>query len=258
MVGSTEHELCQRALVVIPTYQEAENIAEVLRRLHAAAPAIDVLVVDDDSPDGTADIARAASKTNDRIDVLVRYGQRGFASAYQAGFAEGIRRGYEVLVQMDSDLSHDPAALPSLLAALNRGADLVVGSRYVAGGSIPNWPIHRRLLSRYGNRYAVAMLGMGQLNDVTSGFRAYSKDMLSRVDPAMFVSNGYGFQIELAYAIHRQGGRIVEVPIEFVDRVKGTSKMSSRVIVEALWRVTWWGTRARIADRRGLRTKDPV
>lgn len=235
-----------RTLVVLPTYQEAENISTVLRRLRAAVPAADILVVDDSSPDGTAEVAKAEAHELGGIDVLVRPDKDGLGSAYRAGFVEGIAQGYDVLVEMDSDLSHDPATLPSLLDAVDQGADLAIGSRYVPGGSIPNWPLHRRSLSRYGNIYAARMLGL-DVADSTSGFRAYRSDVLSRIDLEAVRANGYGFQIEMAYRVARLGGRITERPIEFVDRTRGVSKMSFRVVIEALALVTWWGLRDRLA-----------
>jgi len=239
-----------RALVVLPTYQEAENIAEVLRRLRAAAPAADVLVVDDSSPDGTAAVAKAAAHELGGVDVLIRPAKSGLGSAYRAGFAEGLARGYDVLVEMDSDLSHDPSRLPALLGAVAAGADLALGSRYVPGGSIPDWPRHRRWLSRAGNRYADLVLGLS-VRDATSGYRAYRADALRRVDLGTVRADGYGFQIEMAYRIAGNGGQIVELPIEFVDRARGTSKMSFRIIVEALALVSWWGVRDRLlAPRR--------
>ncbi len=237
-----------RALVVLPTYQEAENIAEVLRRLRAAAPAADVLVVDDSSPDGTAAIAKAAGHELGGVDVFVRPAKSGLGSAYRAGFAEGLARGYDILVEMDSDLSHDPARLPALLRAVEAGADLAVGSRYVPGGSIPNWPYHRRWLSKSGNRYADVLLRLS-VRDATSGFRAYRAGALRQIDLESVRADGYGFQIEMAYRVAGNGGRIVELPIEFVDREKGTSKMSMRIIVEALLLVTWWGVRDRVRHR---------
>ena len=238
-----------RALVVLPTYQEAENIVEVLRRLRAAAPAADVLVVDDSSPDGTAAIAEAAGRELGGVDVLVRPTKSGLGSAYRAGFAEGMARGYDVLIEMDSDLSHDPARLPALLRAVEAGADLAVGSRYVPGGSIPDWPAHRRFLSRAGNRYADFVLDLS-VQDATSGYRAYRADILRRIDLGSVRADGYGFQIEMAYRVAAAEGRIVEVPIEFVDRQRGTSKMSFRIIAEALLLVSWWGVRDRVVGRR--------
>ncbi len=238
-----------RTLVVLPTYEEADNIAEVLRRLRGAVPAADVLVVDDSSPDGTADIAKAAAHELGGVDVRVRPGKSGLGSAYREGFREGLARGYDVLVEMDSDLSHDPSALPSLLRAVEEGADLAIGSRYVPGGSIPHWPFYRRSLSRWGNRYAALLLRL-QVRDSTSGFRAYRADMLRRLNLDEVRADGYGFQIEMAYRVARLGGTIAERPIEFRDRERGNSKMSTRIIGEALALVTWWGLRDRLASLR--------
>jgi dolichol-phosphate mannosyltransferase len=239
-----------RTLVVLPTYNEATNIAVVLDRLRAAVPAADVLVVDDGSPDGTADMADALGVELGQIDVLRRPGKAGLGSAYRAGFRWGMERGYEVMVEMDADLSHDPGALPSLLAAVDGGADLGLGSRYVPGGAIPAWPLHRRLLSRWGNRYAGAVLGL-DVRDATGGFRAYRATALEAIDLSRVRAEGYGFQIEMTHRLARADGKIVEVPIQFVDRVRGTSKMSSRIVVEALLLVTWWGLRDRVLRRRG-------
>lgn len=242
-----------RTLVVLPTYEEAENIAEVLRRLRAAVPAADVLVVDDSSPDGTADIAKMAGVEVGGVDVLIRPGKSGLGSAYRAGFAEGMRRGYDILVEMDSDLSHDPAALPTLLRAIEGGADLAIGSRYIPGGSIPRWSVRRRALSRWGNRYAGMALGL-DVADATSGYRAYLATTIADLDLPTVRADGYGFQIEMAYRVARRGGRIVELPIDFIDRERGTSKMSPRIIVEALLLVTWWGVRDLPSRRRARRT----
>lgn len=235
--------------MIIPTYDEAENIDEVLRRTREAVPAAEVLVVDDGSPDGTADLAEALGAELGRIHVLRRGGKGGLGAAYRAGFARGLAEGFEVLVEMDADLSHDPGALPDLLAAVDDGADLVIGSRYVPGGAIPNWQLWRILLSRWGNRYAAAVLGLG-VRDATAGYRAYRATMLSRVPLHEVQADGYGFQIEMAYRVRRLGGAITEVPISFTDRVRGTSKMSGRIIVEALVLVTWWGLRDRVLRRR--------
>ena len=238
-----------RTLVVLPTYNEADNIAEVLRRLRAAVPHADVLVVDDSSPDGTAEVAKAAAHELGHVDVTLRPGKAGLGSAYRHGFREGLDAGYEVLVEMDSDLSHDPAALPDLLGAVIAGADLAIGSRYVPGGSIPHWPIHRRSLSRWGNRYAAFLLRL-RVHDSTSGFRAYRAGMLRRIDLDEVRADGYGFQIEMAYRVARLGGHIEERPIEFRDRERGNSKMSMRIVAEALALVTWWGMRDRVLRRR--------
>jgi dolichol-phosphate mannosyltransferase len=238
-----------RTLVVLPTYQEADNIAEVLRRLRAAVPHADVLVVDDGSPDGTADLAKAIAHELGGIDVMLRPAKAGLGSAYRAGFQEGIDRGYEVLVEMDSDLSHDPAALPELLRAIESGADLAIGSRYVPGGSIPRWSVRRRTLSRWGNRYAARMLQL-EVRDATSGYRAYRSAVVAGIHLDSVHADGYGFQIEMAYRVARAGGTIVELPIQFVDRELGHSKMSSHIIVEALSLVTWWGLRDRLRRSR--------
>jgi dolichol-phosphate mannosyltransferase len=238
-------------LVVLPTFDEAQNIEEVLRRVRAALPDATVLIVDDGSPDGTADIAEGLAGELGPIEVLRRAKKSGLGSAYREGFRIGIDRGFEALVEMDSDLSHDPAALPSLLAPLEDEADvgLVIGSRYIPGGSIPNWSIHRRLLSEWGNRYASLMLGL-KVRDSTSGFRAYRADAVAKIDLANIRADGYGFQIEMAYVIARSGWRVAERPIAFVDRVRGTSKMSSHIVVEALFLVTWWSLRDRVLKRR--------
>jgi dolichol-phosphate mannosyltransferase len=237
-----------RPLVVLPTYQEAANIADVLRRVRAAVPDSSVLVVDDGSPDGTADLAEAMGAELGSISVLRRPGKAGLGSAYRAGFRRGLAEGFDVLVEMDADLSHDPAALPDLLRAVEEGVDLAIGSRYVPGGQIPKWAWHRRALSRWGNRYASFVLGL-RVADATAGFRAYAATALSKIDLDRVRADGYGFQIEMAYAVRRNGGAIREVPITFRDRVRGTSKMSGRIVVEALLLVTWWGLRDRVLKR---------
>jgi dolichol-phosphate mannosyltransferase len=229
-----------RALVVLPTYNEAANIETVLRRTRASLPDGGVLVVDDGSPDGTAEIAERVGKELGGIEVLRRSEKAGLGSAYRAGFAWGLDRGFEAMVEMDADLSHDPAALPELVGPLADGYDLVIGSRYVPGGSIPNWQRHRYLLSRGGNWYAATVLGL-HVTDSTSGFRAYRAEALARLDLERIRADGYGFQIEMCYRIVQHGGRVAEVPIRFVDRVEGESKMSAHIVVEALGLVTWWG-----------------
>jgi dolichol-phosphate mannosyltransferase len=233
-----------RTLVIVPTYIEAENIVEFLKRARAAVPDADILVVDDNSPDGTATLAQEAARDLGRIDVLVRPAKKGLGSAYRAGFAIGIEKGYDTLVQIDADLSHDPAVLPSLLHEVERGADLAIGSRYVPGGEIPHWPWFRRALSRYGNLYGAWVLGTG-VKDGTAGYRAYRADTLKAIDYASTRAKGYGFQIETAYRVHRWGGRIAEVPIVFTDRVRGYSKMTWGVAAEEMTLVTWWGLRDR-------------
>ncbi len=238
-----------RVLVVLPTYQESTNIEEVLRRALEAVPSASVLVVDDSSPDGTADIAERVGAELGSVEVMRRPAKSGLGSAYRDGFRRGLAEGYDVLIEMDSDLSHDPAALPSLIAGLADGADLVIGSRYVPGGSIPDWTWHRRALSKWGNRYASSVLGIN-VSDATSGYRAYRSEVMAKVDFHTVKADGYGFQIEMAHRVLRVGGKVVEVPISFVDRARGTSKMSSRIVVEAMILVTWWGIRDRLLRKR--------
>ena len=234
-----------RVLVVLPTYNERENIVEVLRRTRAALPDADVLVVDDGSPDGTAELAHAVDAELGRVEVLRRARKAGLGSAYRAGFRLGLDRGYDVVIEMDSDGSHDPSVLPELVAAVDRGADLAIGSRYVAGGSIPDWKPLRRGISRGGCWYARTMLGL-PVRDATAGFRAYHARVLSTIDFDRVRADGYGFQVEMTYLTALRGGRIVEVPICFRDRVLGSSKMSSRIVVEAFVLVTWWSVRDRV------------
>jgi dolichol-phosphate mannosyltransferase len=241
-----------RTIVIIPTYIEAENIADVLGKVRAAAPHADVLVVDDSSPDGTADLARAASEELGQIDVLVRPGKDGLGGAYRAGFKQAFAHGYEIVVQMDADLSHPPDRLAALLAEVEAGADVAIGSRYVPGGATANWPLVRKLLSRAGNLYSSTVLGLG-VRDATAGFRAYRADILQTVEASATKATGYGFQLELSYRAHRLGAKIVEIPITFNDRFRGVSKMSWHIIGEAMSLVTWWGFRDRV-----LRRGDPA
>jgi dolichol-phosphate mannosyltransferase len=242
-----------RTLVVLPTYQEAGNIRGVLARIRDAVPDAIVLVVDDNSPDGTADLADEVGRTTGNVEVLRRPGKSGLGSAYRAGFAYGLDLGFEVLVEIDADGSHDPAVLPDLLGAVERGADLAIGSRYVPGGSTPEWPFVRRAISVIGNRYAGVVLGL-DVRDATAGFRAYRADALRKLDLPAMRADGYGFQVEMAYRVARLGGRIVEVPITFTDRIEGDSKMSGRIVLEAFVLVTLWGLRDRLrALRRVLR-----
>ena len=234
-----------RSLVVLPTYDEAANITEVLRRLRLACPEARVLVVDDASPDGTADVVEALADEIGGVELLRRSGKSGLGSAYRDGFRRGLAQGFDILVAMDSDLSHDPGVLPQLLEAIEQGADLAIGSRYVPGGSIPNWSWHRRLLSKWGNRYAGVALGMG-VADATSGYRAFRATAIAKIDFQMVRAEGYGFQIEMAYRMLAVGGTVRELPISFVDRARGKSKMSPRIVAEALVLVTWWGARDRL------------
>jgi dolichol-phosphate mannosyltransferase len=239
-----------RPLIVLPTYNEAENITDILRRSRAAAPDAGILVVDDSSPDGTAEFARiAAVEVGGPVEILSRPAKSGLGSAYRDGFRWGREHGFDVFMEMDSDFSHDPADIPRLLKGIEDGADVVIGSRYVPGGEIPHWPWHRRALSKYGNRYSAVMLRL-KVRDLTAGFRAYRSDLIDKIDVDTVGAEGYGFQIEMTYRTAQAGGRIVEVPIKFIDRVRGTSKMSSSIIVEAMALVTWWGIRDRVTRRR--------
>lgn len=233
----------------MPTYEEASNIREVLERVRAAAPEVDVLVVDDSSPDGTAAIARAVAEELGQIDVVVRAKKDGLGNAYRHGFAIGLSRGYERLVQMDADLSHDPAVLPDLLARLDAGMEMVIGSRYVPGGSIPAWPWHRRALSRFGNRYSCWVLGM-PIHDATAAFRAYDAKSLEAIDVGSTRARGYGFQIETGYRMCRRTDAVEEIPITFTDRVRGHSKLSLLVAFEELLLATGWGIRDLLFRRR--------
>jgi dolichol-phosphate mannosyltransferase len=235
-------------LVIVPTYNERESIATVVRRLFEACPdGVELLVVDDRSPDGTADVVKDLASENDRIHLVERARKLGLGSAYVAGFRWAIDRGYRAVVEMDADLSHDPADVPRLLAGLT-DADLVIGSRYVPGGGVGNWGRTRRILSRGGNLYARAWLGF-RVRDSTSGFRAYRVAALTEQDLAGVRSEGYAFQIEMVRRLHRAGLRIVEVPITFVERETGISKMSRRIVFEAMGRVTGWGLRDRLLRR---------
>ena len=239
-----------RVVIVLPTFNEVENISDMLYSVRSVVPDAGILVVDDASPDGTAELAEVTARAlGGDIQVRRREGKAGLGSAYRAGFTIGLDQGADVLVEMDSDLSHDPADLPALLSAVEHGADLAIGSRYGPGGRIPNWAWHRRMLSRWGNRYAAGVLGLA-VNDATAGYRAYRATALKTIDLATVRAEGYGFQVEMTYRLVRRGGRVVEVPISFVDRVRGTSKMSGRIVAEALALVTWWGLRDRLLRRR--------
>lgn len=243
-----------RALVVVPTYNEAENIERLLDGVLAADPRVDVLVVDDGSPDGTADMVAARAEREPRLQLLRRPGKSGLGAAYRAGFAWGAGRGYQVLVEMDADLSHPADRLPALLDGIGDdsrgGADLVIGSRYVRGGGTRNWPWHRQLISRTGNAYVGLALRLG-VRDATAGFRAFRVTLLERIDVQALTSNGYCFQVETAYRSVRAGARVAEVPITFTEREHGTSKMSSAIVREALLRVTGWA----LSDLGGALTR---
>lgn len=243
-------------LVVIPTYEERDNLRPVLARLHRTVPDADVLIVDDASPDGTGELADELAAEDPRIRVLHRTGKAGLGAAYLAGFAEALAEGYPVVVQMDADGSHPPEALPAMLDALEgegggdgEGADLVLGSRYVPGGEVRNWPAHRQWLSRGGNLYSRVALGV-PIRDVTAGYRAFRRQVLVELDLATVSSQGYCFQIDMAWRAVQSGFRVVEVPITFTERQRGKSKMSGAIVGEALWQVARWGTR-RLVHRSG-------
>jgi dolichol-phosphate mannosyltransferase len=239
-----------RTLVIIPTYQERATLPETLERALAAVPGVDVLVADDHSPDGTGEVADAYARRDGHVHVLHRAGKEGLGRAYVAGFAWGLSQGYDVIVEMDADGSHQPEELPRLLEELARsGADLVLGSRWVPGGRVVHWPRSRELLSRAGNAYTRLALGL-PVRDATGGFRAYRAAMLASLPLHEVESQGYCFQVDMTQRVHRAGGRIVEVPITFVERREGESKMSRAIVIEALWRVTAWGLRHRWAQLR--------
>jgi dolichol-phosphate mannosyltransferase len=237
-----------RVVMVVPTYDEALNLRPLLERLRRAQPEVDVLVVDDGSPDGTGDLAEAIAAEDPAVSVLHRTAKQGLGAAYRHGFEIALQRGYDVIGEMDADGSHQPEQLHLLLDAL-READLVVGSRWVPGGRIVNWPLHRELLSRGGNFYTRHLLGI-PVRDATAGYRVFRRTTLERIDLDEVESAGYVFQADLAFRTVRAGLRVVEVPIEFVERERGDSKMSRRVAAESLRRITVWGVGER---RRQLR-----
>jgi dolichol-phosphate mannosyltransferase len=236
-----------RVAVIIPTYNERENLEPLATRLRRSVPDADLLVVDDNSPDGTGDLADKLAAEEPRIHVLHRPGKAGLGAAYVAGFGWALQEGYGAIVEMDADGSHDPAELPKLLAALD-SADLVIGSRWVAGGKVSNWPRSRELLSRGANSYARVMLAI-PVRDATGGYRAYRAETLRRIALDRVQSQGYCFQIDLALRVIRAGMKVAEVPITFVDRTRGESKMSRSIVIEAFLRVTGWGLASRL--RRG-------
>ncbi|MFK0019595.1 polyprenol monophosphomannose synthase [Streptomyces sp. NPDC090798] len=237
------------ALVIIPTYNEAENIKKIVGRVRASVPDAHVLVADDNSPDGTGKLADELAAEDDHVQVLHRKGKEGLGAAYLAGFAWGMEHGYGVLVEMDADGSHQPEELPRLLTAL-KGADLVLGSRWVPGGRVVNWPKSREFISRGGSMYSRLMLDV-PIRDVTGGFRAFRRETLEGLGLGEVASQGYCFQVDLARRAVKSGFHVVEVPITFVERELGDSKMSRDILVEALWRVTTWGVGERVGRITG-------
>ena len=232
-----------RVLVIVPTYNEIENIESITARVFAAVPSAEVLVVDDASPDGTGALVDKLALDEPRLHALHRTAKNGLGAAYIAGFDWGLQRDYDVLVEMDADGSHAPEQLPRLLAGL-RTADLVLGSRWVPGGSVLNWPVRREVLSRGGNLYTRLALGV-ELRDATGGYRAFRREVLEGIDYTAVASQGYCFQVDLAWRALRAGFRVSEVPITFAERERGESKMSGSIVREALWRVTQWGAHHR-------------
>lgn len=241
-----------RVLVVIPTYNEAQNLESITARLRRSVPDAHILVADDNSPDGTGDIAQRLSDSDEHIHVLHRTGKEGLGAAYVAGFSWGLQRDYDVLVEHDADGSHQPEQLPQLLAAL-KDADMVKGSRWIPGGSVVNWPLSRKILSRGGNLWVQLWLGV-PLKDATGGFNAITASTLKGIDLDGIESAGYCFQVDLAWRAVRGGYRVVEVPIEFVEREFGASKMSRGIVVEAMWRTMLWGISYRFSQVTGFFT----
>lgn len=235
-----------RTLVIVPTYNEVTTLPRALRRTREAVPEADLLVVDDNSPDGTGEVADRASREDPAIHVLHRPGKEGLGRAYVAGFRWALDRGYDLVVEMDADGSHRPGDLPRLLSRMSApdAPDLVIGSRWVHGGEVVNWPRHREILSRGANVYVGLMLGM-PVKDATAGFRVFRSEALRKLPLHEIESQGYCFQVDLTWRVRKAGGTVAEVPIVFVERVDGVSKMSRAIVVEALRRTTLWGVQHR-------------
>jgi dolichol-phosphate mannosyltransferase len=242
-----------KVAVIIPTYDERENLEAIVSRVHASVPEASVLVVDDNSPDGTGEVADKLAAGDSRIEVLHRAGKSGLGSAYIAGFRWGLEQGYGAMVEMDADGSHQPEELPQLLAAAERGADLVIGSRWVPGGTVHNWPKSREVLSRGANLYTRLMLSI-PVRDATGGFRVYRAGTLRALNLDDVASQGYCFQIDLTLRTLHAGLKVVEVPITFTERTRGASKMSRAIIAEAFWRVAQWGVTRRMRRKNQAAT----
>jgi len=242
----------QRTLVIIPTYNELENLPLIMGRVHKAQPDVHVLIVDDSSPDGTGELADELSLADPaRVHVMHRAAKDGLGAAYLAGFAWGLARKYSVLVEMDADGSHAPEQLYRLLDAIDAGADLAIGSRYVDGGTVRNWPWRRLVLSKSANTYSRLLLGVG-IHDITAGYRAYRREALEKLDLSTVDSKGYCFQIDLTWRTINNGFAVVEVPITFTERELGVSKMSGSNIREAMTKVAQWGIGGRLDRARGV------
>lgn len=245
-----------RTLVIMPTYNEISALPIALDSLRNDCPNVDVLIVDDNSPDGTGEWAQEYSNNDPQVHVLHRKSKDGLGRAYIAGFRWALERGYDLIVEMDADSSHRSIDLPALLHAAS-DADLVIGSRWVPGGAVENWPAHRLFLSRAATTYTRFALGL-PVKDATAGFRVYSADILREIPLDEVNSQGYCFQIDMAWRVHQHGRNIIEVPITFVERAQGHSKMSSAIVLEALWRVTYWGITHRARQLRRLVKKTPL
>jgi dolichol-phosphate mannosyltransferase len=249
-----------RTLIIVPTFNEIDGLEPIVTRIRASAPDADLLIVDDSSPDGTGQLADELAALDPGIRVLHRAGKNGLGQAYLAGFDVALREGYDFVIEMDADGSHDPESVPAMLALAESGADLVIGSRWVQGGSVVNWPALRKAISRTGNWYSGVML-RSRIRDITAGFRVFRASALRDLDLQAISSQGYCFQVEMAWRLERSGHRVVEHPITFVERATGQSKMHTGIVVEALLRVTAWGIvatlmphRSKNATRRGTRT----
>ena len=256
--GAPEAGELSPVLVIIPTYNEVDNLERIISRVHEHNPQVHVLVADDNSPDGTGDLADKLAGKDERVRVMHRPGKQGLGAAYMAGFAWGIEHGYQLLIEMDADGSHRPEDLPRMLAALEeQNADLVIGSRYVKGGKIENWPLTRQILSRGGNTYIHIVMGM-KVRDVTAGYRVFRRSTLERVGLDSVKSGGYIFQTDLTRRVTNLGLKIVEVPITFVEREIGQSKMNRSIMIESLWRATSWGMEDRWARITGKNKRRPA
>jgi dolichol-phosphate mannosyltransferase len=239
-------------LVVVPTHNEGCNIVGIVGKIRAALPDVDVLVVDDASTDDTRPLVQSLMSSDPGLRLLERDAKNGLGDAYLHAFAIAIEENYDIVVQLDADHSHDPAILPTMLAVAERGIDLVIGSRYVPGGTVTGWPRRRTWLSRWANRYVAVMLGLA-INDATAGYRVYRVDALRRIGLTGVQASGYGFQVEMTYKVVRSGMSVVEIPIAFTDRVAGTSKMNPRIVGEAFRLVTLWGLQDVVSLRRRQR-----
>jgi dolichol-phosphate mannosyltransferase len=250
---NAEREPLERTVVLIPTYNERENLPRIVSRVRSAVPAVDILVLDDNSPDGTGAVADELAAADPQVNVLHRPGKAGLGAAYLAGFSWALDRGYDAAVELDADGSHSPEQLPALLAAAET-ADVVLGSRWVRGGSVVNWPLARKVLSVGGNVYVKVLLGM-PVNDATGGYRVYRTSALREMDLHSVECQGYGFQVDMTWRAVQAGLTVVEVPITFVERVLGESKMSGAIISEAMRSVTKWAIAYRLGQMTGRTDK---